>query len=148
MSSRRQQIVDAVKTRFAAITVENEFDTNLGNSLHEWRTEQFEDSELPGINLRDESEPVSYASKSSGSVLRQLKIGADLVFQEEDVSASLARAGLADVERAIALDPSWGGLARLTIMNESRLMTDERGIWLGGARITFTIEYFTKPFEP
>ena len=146
MSSRRQQIVDAIKTRFTAITVANGYVTNLGNSLDEWRTTPFTEEELPGINLRDEVEPVSYASKLSGSVQRQLNIVADLILKETDCSATLARAGLADVERAIAVDPTWGGLARLTIMKESRLMTDDKGMWLGGARIAFTIEYYSKPF--
>jgi hypothetical protein len=148
MSSRRQQLIDAIKIRFAAITTANGYETNLGNSLDEWRTEAFEPSELPGINLRDESEPVTYANKNSGSVLRKLNVVADLVFQETDLSATLARSGLADVEAAIAVDPTWGGLAKLTIQDESRLMTDERGRWLGGARIAFTIEYFTSPFTP
>jgi hypothetical protein len=148
MSSRRQQIIDAVKARFATITPENDYETNLGNSLDEWRTEAFDDSELPGINLRDESEPVTYASKQSGSVLRQLNIVADLIFKEADCSATLARAGLAEVEKAIAVDPTWGSLAKLTIMNVSRLMTDDKGMWLGGAQIAFTIEYFTAPFNP
>jgi hypothetical protein len=148
MSSRRQQIINAIKTRFAAITAGDTYATSLGNSLDEWRTTPFEEAELPGINLKDISEPVTYASKNSGSVLRQLNVIADLVFKEADCSATLARAGLADVEKAIAVDPMWGGLAARTLMTESRLMTDENGLWLGGARVAFTVEYFTKPFTP
>jgi hypothetical protein len=148
MSSRRQQIIDAIKTRLTAITTVGGYVTNLGNSLDEWRTTPFSEEELPGINLKDISEPVTYASRNSGSVLRQLNVIADLVFKETDCSATLARAGLADVETAIAVDPTWGSLARQTIMSESRLMTDENGLWLGGSRISFTVEYFTKPFTP
>ncbi|HWT00198.1 MAG TPA: hypothetical protein VN256_08120 [Pyrinomonadaceae bacterium] len=154
MTSRRQQIVDEVKERLALITTANEyapghnFETDLGLSLSEWRTEAFAEEELPGINLRDESESVTYKDKHSGSVMRQLNVVADLVFKETDVSATLARKGLADVERAVAVDPTWGGRARLTIMRESRLMTDDKGNWLGGARVALTVEYFTRPWEP
>ncbi len=148
MASRRQNIITAVKTRFAAIRATNGYATNIGQRVEEFRTTPFDASELPAINLLDTVEPVSFDNKNRGSHLRQLTVVANLVLAESAHSATQARAALADVEKAIASDPRWGGLATRTLPKQGRLMVDDKGLWLGGAQVEFVIEYFTAPWEP
>jgi hypothetical protein len=152
VSSRRQKIVDEIKARFALITTAHGYQTSLGNSVHEWRTEAFEASQLPALIIRDELQETPLPDKNTGCWLRRLNVTVDLVVAEAAEQAENARKALADVVKAIGTDPLWKDedgkeLAERTVPGNERIMTDKEGNWIGGARLEFVIEYFTAPWS-
>lgn len=145
--SQRQQIFTAVKTRFAAIQMANGYQTNIGAKLTEWHLTPKEGGELDGLDLRDETETTSLPdSRNSSLYTRQLQITAIAEVVEANDTATRARLALADIIRAIGVDPTWGGLARHTLPVEEEITVDGEGQRIGGARITFVVEYGRKPW--
>jgi hypothetical protein len=142
--SRRQQIITAMTTRFKAITTANGYATNIGLQFHEWRTSELPQDGLPAQTLRDPVDEVTLPDKDSLMHRHHLTIILDLVIGEAAEQATEARKALADVVKAIGVDPTWGGLAARTLPRREQIMTDAQGNWLGGARMEFVVEYDTK----
>jgi hypothetical protein len=150
VSSKRQLIVDAVKARLATIKTTGGYQTNIGNNVKEWLLTSLEESELPAVTLADgvEKTIIPAEGKNSGLYTRQLPFAANLVLAESDATATLARKAIADVITCIGKDDTWGGLARRTLPDTDDLTVDSEGQRIGGARITFIVEYGRKHWEP
>ncbi len=155
MPNRRQKLVDALRVRFEAITPANDYETEVGNSVHEWRSEKLsedDDALMPALLFRDDLVETPLPDKNTGSWKHLLRVTVDIVIGEDAEQATEARKALADVVKAIGVDPLWkdpdgNELAERTIPGDERIMTDKEGNWLGGARLEFTIEYFTVPWS-
>lgn len=151
MPGKRQQIVNAVKTRFAAITTANGYQTDIGLKQTEWnpgpKGADPEADELPGHDIRDEVETTAIKDKNSGSYDRELEIVVIAELKEADASATLARKALEDMIKAVSVDPTWGSLARRTIPLEEDINVDELGQQIGAARLKFKVEYSRRPWE-
>lgn len=146
--SKRQLIFDAVKTRFAGILIANGYQTNVGANLTEWHLTPKEPADLPGLDLRDEVEKtIIPEQKNAGVYERRLKITAIGELLEAADTAAGARLVLADMIKAVGVDPTWGGLARRTLPDTDDVTVDEEGARTGAARLTFHVEYSRKPWE-
>ena len=55
---------------------------------------------------------------------------------------------IADLQKAIGVDTTWGGLATRTNPISSSLVVDQEDKIIGGATVTFTIDYVTKKWDP
>jgi hypothetical protein len=148
---KRQQIVDAVKARFAAVTVANGYQTDIGLKQTEWnpgpKGADPESDELPGHDIRDELETTVVKDKNSGTYDRELEIVVIAELREADATATLARRALEDMIRAVGVDPTWGGLARRTLPVEDDINVDELGQQIGAARLRLKVEYSRRPWE-
>lgn len=148
MSSKRQQIVDAVKTRFATITKANGYETDIGLKQTEWHLTPKEQDDLPGHDIRDEVEKtIIPENKNAGVYERRLKITVITEVPEGDATATESRKALADMIKAVGVDPKWGGLARRTLPDTDDVTVDEQGARTGAARLTMHIEYSRSPWE-
>jgi hypothetical protein len=151
LPGKRQQIVDAVKERFALITTANGYQTDIGLKQTEWnpgpKGADPEADELPGHDIRDEVETTAIKDKNSGSYDRELEIVVIAELKEADASATLARKALEDMIKAVSVDPTWGSLARRTIPLEEDINVDELGQRIGAARLKFKVEYSRRPWE-
>jgi hypothetical protein len=148
---QRQQIVDAVKTRFALITIANGYQTDIGQKQTEWnpgpRGADPESDELPGHDIRDEDETAEIKDKNSGTYSRSLEIVALGYVKEAGDGAALTRKALEDMIRAVGKDPTWGGLARRTLPDTEGIAVDELGQRVGVAHLKFKVEYSRRPWE-
>jgi hypothetical protein len=151
LPGKRQQIVNAVKARFALITIANGYQTDIGLKQTEWnpgpKGADPEADELPGHDIRDEVETTVVKDKNAGSYDRELEIVAIAELKEADASATLARKALEDMIKAVSVDPTWGSLARRTIPLEEDINVDELGQQIGAARLKFKVEYSRRPWE-
>jgi hypothetical protein len=151
MAGKRQQIVNAVKARFAAITAANGYQTDIGSKQTEWnpgpKGADPEADELPGHDIRDEIETTVVRDKNSGTYDRELEIVVIAELREVDSTATLARRALEDMIKAVGVDPTWGGLARRTVPVEDDINVDELGQQIGAARLRFKVEYSRRPWE-
>lgn len=151
MPGKRQQIVDAVKARFAGITTANGYQTDIGLKQTEWnpgpKGADPEADELPGHDIRDEVEAAEVTNKNSGTFDRALEIVVIAELKEAGPGATLARQALEDLIKAVGIDPTWGGLARRTLPVEEDINVDELGQRIGAARLRFRVEYSRRPWE-
>lgn len=150
MPGKRQQIVDAVKARLAAITTANGYQTDIGAKQTEWnpgpKSADPAADELPGHDIRDEVERTVVDDKNRGAYERALEITVVAEVKEAGPGATLARKALEDLIKAVGVDPTWGGLARRTLPVEDDITVDELGQQIGAARLVFTVEYSRPPW--
>lgn len=151
MPGKRQQIVDAVKARFALITTANGYQTDIGLKQTEWnpgpRGADPEAEELPSHDIRDEDETPEIKDKNSGTYSRSLEIVALGYVRETADGAALTRKALEDMIKAVGVDPTWGGLARRTLPDTDGIAVDSLGQRVGVAHLKFKVEYSRRPWE-
>ncbi len=143
--SRRQQIIDQIKTLLATITVANGFKTNTGSNVFEWKSIDFQDTEIPGIDVRDPSEDVE---TRGGRHFYTLAIEI-----EAKVSASSttnqAREVLADIETLLGSNQNLGGLVHLVRPVQNELLDFEKvNNKFGSVTMRLEVQYATKAFQP
>jgi hypothetical protein len=149
MANKRQSLFDAVKTRAATITTANGYQTNIGQHVKEWQTTPLEAADLPAVCVSDsiENAIVPEAGENAGLYRRELEITFDAVLAESAQNAQSARKAIEDLINMIAVDPTWGGIARRTIPVSDQVMLDDTGTRIGGARVRVKIIHSRKPWE-
>jgi hypothetical protein len=147
MSSLRQQIVDAIKARLVGIDTGFGYNTNAGLHISTWRNKPFELKEMPGINLSDtkETQEAWNLAPNGGTWRRTLTI--EIGFAAGSASSAgvdvLGRQVEADIEAAIKLDPTWGGLAEWSTPVSSELGVDQGADAVCAGKLTFNVIYRT-----
>jgi hypothetical protein len=120
----RQQIITALDARLKAILKAGGYATDAGKNVYDWRTETIPEDFLPALIYRD----ISCETEITGLEVftHSLKI---MIVIAASGSTSMAeiRKMLADIDKAIGTDLTWGGLALLTarIGDESLVDTEE-----------------------
>jgi hypothetical protein len=143
--SRRQQIIDAIKVLLATVTVANGFKTNVGSNVFEWKSIDFQETEIPGMDVRDPGEEVE---TKGGRHYYTLTIEI-----EAKVSASTttkqAREVLADIQTLMGENQNIGGLAHLVRPVQNELLDFEKGNKkFGTVLLRFEVQYATNAFQP
>ena len=143
--SRRQRIVDQIKALLATITVANGFKTDVGLNIFEWKGIDFQDTELPGVDVRDPSEEVETIGGRHFYTLTieiEAKVSASATTNE-------AREVLADIQTLMGSNQNLGGLAHLVRPVQNELLDFEKlNNKFGSILIRFEVEYATKAFQP
>ena len=132
----------AIDTRLKLITIANGYETNAGNNVYEFWDVALEDDELPAIIWRDGAEDSELVVNTTQG--RTLTV--ELILQALGVTApAILRKLIADVEKAIAVDNTWGGIAIftsvMTIVDTFDVEHKDRRI--GACRARFTVLYRT-----
>lgn len=143
--SIRQQIVDAILTRMQTILIVNGYETDLGNNVFEWRTTDLQESELPGLIVRDVSEDVAVRG---GNHVCTLNIEVEAK-ASGTTSATVIRDIIADITKAIGTDINFSNLVQETepVENES-LGFEQKDKKFSGATMRFNCVYVTNAFDP
>ena len=146
----RQQIVDAVMTRMAAITTANGYQTNIGSDVHDWRV-NFQQDELPAVSVCDlETIAVNSDPRTDGLTTWALTVQI-CIYSEKDTDPSIIRMMIADVTNAIGTDDRWKvSGSNLAIGTEPKrdgfLIPDDSFEVIGGV-VEFDILYFLPRFN-
>ena len=142
----RQQIIDAVKARFEAITVVNGYNYDLGSNVTEWKTVNHDEASLPALVFRDineDSEPGPHPA-----YINDLRMQVEIKTEEGATTSSAIRKMIADVIKVIGTDVQWSTLALNTILEGNRIEIYQTEKIIGGAEISFMIRYRTNAFDP
>ena len=145
--SIRQQIVTALDTRFKAILVANGYVTNLGEHIFEWRTTEVQEAELPALIWRDYavSEAIPVTIMGASSLTEQaIDVELDIMAQDGPTTGATIRSLIADVQKAIGVDHTWGGLAIRTDDAGNETGRDQAGKITGSVTMRIRITYRTK----
>jgi hypothetical protein len=139
----RQRLVDAIDTRFKTILTTNGYKTNIGAHVFWWKESPMQIQDLPGMNCRDKS-----PAKELGCGVEDNILPIEI---EATVSGSMTptdlRKILADIETAIGVDETWGGLAEATDLKENDISADQKENKVGLVQLTMMIEYTLVRFD-
>lgn len=141
----RQQIVDAVAERFETITVNNGYQTDIGNSIYEWLSAPLNDDDPVSLIYRDRQNVTVVAI---GCHEHTLTIEAVLIITHAATLATI-RNMIADVVQCVGANLTWGGLAQDTGPPlDEEIELEHKGKKMAGVSIKFDIQYKTAPFDP
>jgi hypothetical protein len=132
----RQKIINAIDARLKTILVTGAYKTNLGSNVFAWRATPFEESELPALNYRDTTE-----SRIPGAGVYDLTL---TVFIEVfSTTMTELRQCLADIEKAIFVDETWGDLALNSEIGPEEIQIGQNENIFVASEIALIVEYRT-----
>jgi len=137
--SIRQQIIDAIDTRFKAIKTTGGYKTNIGNNVFDWLKRDLAITELPALIYKDKSSEI-YTDTLE---LYNNKITLEIELKAEAGSgtAESIREMIEDVYKAIGSDDTWSGLAIDTEPTSEEMEMEHADKIIGTATIIVEIEY-------
>lgn len=138
--SRRQQLIDAMVTRFAAITL-------MQGRVQVWPQKLPTVAECPCIRLWDTVAECDTQDTELGTQRHTLHFEA-VVFLGTVAQGVAARTALDALLTAIGQDPYWSGLTDLPTRLDSHEIAVERfGQLAGAAKLAYTVEYVTAAWQ-
>jgi hypothetical protein len=144
-NSRRQRIVEELISIFEKNTKLYGHKTNLGSNVFEWKTTDFQEADLPGMNLRDTDETVEVKGSNHYYTLT-IEIEAKV---QASTSTATAREVIADIMTIIGQNCSLGGLTTNIKPVENELLDFEKANKkFGTILMKFEVQYITKAFQP
>ena len=134
-----QQIMDAIGTRLADITVTNGYASNAGNSIFADRVTPLIETELPGIVYRDPDEDEE--ALTFGSHQMTMKVEIEIMAYGATAPKDVRNKLVADVKKAVRVDLSWGGLALDTRITGRSMQIEHMERLIASAVIRLEIDY-------
>lgn len=140
--SIRQRIMTAIDIRLKTILISGGYETNAGSNVYEFWDIALQDDEVPAIIWRDGAENAELLV----STTQDRTLTVELTYHAVGATApATLRKVIADVEKAILVDYTWGGLAIFTspvdIVDTFDMEHQERRV--GACRARFTVLYRT-----
>lgn len=143
--SRRQRIIDELISIFEKNTKAYGHKTNLGSNVFQWKTTDFQEVDLPGMNLRDTTETIEVKGLNHYYTLL-IEIEAKV---QASTSTTIAREVVADIMTIIGQNYTLDGLVVNIRPVENELLDFEKvAKRFGTISMTFEIQYITKAFQP
>jgi hypothetical protein len=162
--SVRQQLADAIKTRFQTILIANGYQTNIGQNVFLWRNlerDPLNESETQLLSLSDWKEITEPKISSQGDHHRTLfwHVEAENVVAVTEADA-VGRKILADIEKVLGIDIKWmttpGNLTTALAFNTlpvdtqdgtSLMEVEQRDRVIVSVKYQFKIEYRTPRWD-
>lgn len=145
--SIRQRILTALDTRLKTIRTSAGYETELGLNVYEWRVIDLQEMELPGLIWKDyavgAAEPVTMIMGDESLTEQIMDIDITIKVQDGQDTASTIRKAIADVQKAIGTDETWGGLALMTSDNGNETERDQEDRITGSVTMRISITYHT-----
>ena len=140
--SRRQEIVDIIKSRLQNISVTNGYANDIAK-VDEWAMYRLEDKDLPALIVRDTRSSAN--NIVSGSTTYTLTIEIDLLVSDKETTMERLRTLMGDVLHAIGHDSD--DFYEYRVFNGDEIMVEHSGNLYGGVRMNFSVEYATPDWE-
>jgi hypothetical protein len=138
--SIRQQIISALDTRLKAILVTGGYETNIGSNVFDWKANSLEDADLPALIYKDITVETNIDSFASFAHRMTIQV---IVVVQSSTPMTETRKAMADVDKAIGVDHTFGNLALMTERtgDESGVELEERRF--AGCQIVYVITFRT-----
>ncbi len=144
-NSRRQRIITELISIFGKNTKLYGHKTNLGSNVFEWKTADFQESDLPGMSLKDPDESVEVKGQMHYYTLT-IEIEAKV---QASTSTAIAREVIADIMTIIGQNCTINGLVHNVKPVENELLGfGQVNKKFGTILMKFEVEYATKTFQP
>lgn len=142
--SIRQRIIDAIDLRMKDILVSNGYETDIGANVEDWLPEGLESGDLPALIYRDitvETENDTFKTFTHRMVVEIM------VAVSSSTPAKVIRKIIADIDKAVGIDHTWGGLALTTDRNGDEMGVEIAEQKYAGCRIIYTVTFRTEGFN-
>lgn len=139
--SIRQRLISAIDTRLKTILIASGYKTNMGQNIFEWKTDPFQASQIDGLTYRDPKE-----QRELGCGIYDLTL--PLEIEIASTTPAQVRKCLADLEKAVHVDPTWGGLAFGSDIDANEMAIEKKEHVYTGSKITVNIYYRTVMGDP
>lgn len=146
--STRQQIINAVDTRLKTIKIVNGYETDIGLNVNRWKATAVESDKTEELIYRDISEEITAENTVIGRHEHTLHIEAEIITKAGSISDNQIRKMIADMDKAIGVGETWGGLAQRTIPEGNEMSIRQMDKIIGGAMVRFAIIYRTNRWNP
>lgn len=148
MSIKRQDIVDAIRTRLETVTTSGGYHTDLGNNVYVWRRAPFQDHELPAVNILDRETILQRESYKGSLALATYALKIEImVIAAGEIPAEDIREMAADIYKAFGSDDTFGGLAIMTNPTGDEMYLEHEGEIVADAVLRFDIIYRTNRYQ-
>lgn len=153
--SKRQKIVDAIKTRMAAILTAGGYETNLGQNVFEWET-HMQEEDIPAAGALSVCDLPAAAAPTDGrsnprETIWLMPVHIRIFLPKNRLNAANVRKGVKDVNRAIRQDDRWKvanvGLAMISRPQSEGPVIPEDTFQIAGGFVQFEVQYLTAKFN-
>jgi len=150
--SKRQKIISAVINRMEGISVDDDYETDLGERVRDWEV-NFQDEELPVLSVCDTVGDINFVNDNLDAPSQVHKLPVLLrVFCKSDTRAADLRKMMADLIRAVGVDPNWTDaddkkLAMWTRVTKAGIIVPAENFEIAGAAVELEIAYLVNRFE-
>ena len=149
--SKRQKIIDAIKTRMEGILIANGYETNLGQNVEDWKV-NWNEEDLPALAICDTVEAVEFANNQPTATKDMCVLPVMLrVFLKSDTPAKIARKYQADLTKAIGVDKFWTvsnvRLALWTRLTRRGIIVPSENLEIAGCAVEIEIAFMTQTFN-
>lgn len=149
--SVRKQIFDALIARLQTISVANNYELALGTNVYERRTTPWQESELPGLDVREGDEDITLMGEHHEFTLA-LEIE---IMVTGTVSQTTVRKAIADVTQAVGKPPLPASnvkfsslLDRVEPVSTAKPDFEQKDSKFGSILMNFNVIYRTLAFDP
>lgn len=136
-----------IKTRFTGITVVAGYQTDIGLNVSEWKDNPWAQDIVSGVELRD-PECIGAVDAYPTHTFRLPVKATAFAKAGATTAAEIRDKTLADINKAVGVDPSWGGLAINTEPPTDSIIVEQADKILGGVEVTFVVVFRTKAWDP
>lgn len=140
--SRRQEIVDILKTRLQNISVANGFANDVVK-VDEWGQSKILEKDMPMLVLRDTGSSVSQSASVTSH--NQLQIEVDVLVSDKEKTMQTLRSVMSDVLKAVGAE-SDDFYEYRTFDGDEVLVEHQERIY-GGTRMKFSVVYDSASWE-
>lgn len=141
MSTIRQQIVNALETKFKTITVANGYATAIGTKVYPWRKTEIDEADLPALCFWDQAADMQ--RETLGNTTSHTLSVTVALFVTGKTTPAQARDGLNDILKALWTDPLLGGLVVQYVPKSHELSMEVDGDICGAGQVKFDVTYYT-----
>ena len=140
--SRRQEIVDIIKTRLQSISIANGYGNDIVK-VDEWAMSKLQDKDMPALVVRDTGS--SADNGVSGSCTYRLQIEIDVLVSDKDTTMQMLRSVMSDVLHAIGSESD--DVYEYRTFNGDEVLVEHQDKLYGGTRMKFTVVYDAPEWE-
>ena len=140
--SRRQEIVDIIKTRLQSISIANGYGNDIVK-VDEWAMSKLQDKDMPALVVRDTGS--SADNGVSGSCAYRLQIEIDVLVSDKDTTMKMLRSVMSDVLHAIGYESD--DFYEYRTFNGDEVLVEHQDKLYGGTRMKFTVVYDAPKWE-
>ena len=140
--SRRQDIVDIIKTRLQNISIANGYANDIVK-VDEWAMSKLQDKDMPALILRDSGSSVDHSA--SGSSAHTLQIEIDVLVSDKETTMSTLRTVMSDVLKAIGYESE--DFYEYRTFDGDEVLVEHQDKLYAGTRMKFSVTYTTLEWE-
>lgn len=141
MAIKRGTILTNLQTRLSGILSTAGYHSNLGNKVYLNKMTDWQDSELPGVAIREIENLV--IDSPSGFTDQELTVELEIQAKDASTAASYMRNYIYDILKAIGTDPTFSGNAIYTYYIRDRIVYTQEAKVITGAVVEIKIQYRT-----